>query len=195
MHFIYRLLLATLLLLSINLSAIAADKPTATITTNKGNIVLELYPEQAPITVANFIKYAESGFYDGTIFHRVIKNFMVQGGGFTKDMQRKPTNPPIKLESGNGLYNDRWTVAMARTSEFNSATSQFFINVKTNSFLDKGPSEPGGYAVFAKVIDGKSTIRKMTEAKVERTRMSEALPKKAIIIESVKITQADTKPE
>ena len=131
-------LFIAIIALVVSFSALAADRPTATITTNKGNIVFELYPEQAPITVANFIEYAQSGFYEGTIFHRVIKNFMVQGGGFTKDMQRKKTNPPIKLESGNGLYNDRWTVAMARTNELDSATSQFFINVKTNTFLDKG---------------------------------------------------------
>lgn len=194
MLYISRLFIATLALI-VSFSALAADRPTATITTNKGKIVFELYPEQAPITVANFIDYAESGFYDGTIFHRVIKNFMVQGGGFTKDMQRKKTNPPIKLESGNGLYNDRWTVAMARTNELDSATAQFFINVKTNTFLDKAPNQPGGYAVFAKVIDGKSVIRKMVEVKVQRTSMSEALPVKPIIIESVTISQPEQSAE
>ena len=169
----------------------ADNNPTATIKTNKGSITIQLYPEQAPATVKNFIDYAESGFYSNTIFHRVIKNFMIQGGGFDTSFQRKATNPPIPLEAGNGLNNDRWTVAMARTSDPNSATSQFFINVKTNSNLDRKSNRPGdeGYAVFAEVIEGKSTIRKIIQAPVVRTQISEAQPVKPIIIESVTINK------
>jgi len=128
--------------------------------TSRGNIEIELDRENAPLTVENFVNYVNSGFYDGTIFHRVIDGFMIQGGGFTPDGKEKSTNPPIKLESDNGLSNSMGTIAMARTSDPNSATSQFFINVADNKFLDYGPNNDG-YAVFGKVVSGISTVNKI----------------------------------
>ena len=133
------------------------------IETNKGNIEIELYKE-TPITTKNFLEYVEQGFYDGTIFHRVIPNFMIQGGGFTPDGSQKNTNAPIKLETKPELKNELGTVAMARTPDPNSATSQFFINVANNYFLDAGPGNPG-YAVFGKVISGMDVVNQIKEVK------------------------------
>jgi len=130
--------------------------------TSMGDIVLELDKDKAPKTVDNFVQYVKAGHYDGTIFHRVIPDFMVQGGGMKPDMSEKPTRPPIPLESRNGLSNVRGTVAMARTMVPNSATAQFFINLKDNSFLDQPNARDGeGYAVFGKVIDGMDTVDKI----------------------------------
>lgn len=125
--------------------------------TSMGSIKLELYEDKAPVTVQNFRAYIESGHYNGTVFHRVIDNFMIQGGGFSQNMQQKPTMPPIKNEADNGLKNDRGTIAMARTSERDSATSQFFINVKDNDFLNNGARD-FGYAVFGKVVEGMDVV-------------------------------------
>jgi peptidyl-prolyl cis-trans isomerase A (cyclophilin A) len=137
---------------------------TVKLTTSQGEIVVKLDAEKAPKSVANFLGYAKSGFYDGTIFHRVIDGFMIQGGGFTADMQQKPTKPPISLESRNGLSNKRGTVAMARTSDPNSATAQFFINVKDNAFLDQPNARDGeGYAVFGQVIKGMDVVDKIKQ--------------------------------
>ena len=127
-----------------------APNPVVKMETTKGDIIIELNAEKAPITVANFLKYAKSGYYNDTIFHRVIKDFMIQGGGFTPDMQQKKTKPPIKNEASNGLRNNRGTIAMARTNAPDSATSQFFINHKDNQFLNAGVGK-AGYAVFEKV--------------------------------------------
>lgn len=151
------------------------------LTTSMGAITLELNQEKAPISTENFVKYVQSGHYSGTIFHRIIDGFMVQGGGMTKDMQQKPNNPPIKNESTNGLKNDLYTVAMARTGVRDSATSQFFINVKNNDFLNySGESPQGfGYAVFGKVIEGTDVVDKM---KVVKTRQGD-VPLEAITIE------------
>ena len=132
-------------------------RPTVVIETSKGNIKVELNPERAPITVKNYLQYVDDKFYDGTIFHRVMQNFMIQGGGFTPDMNEKPNRPPIKLESGNGLANLRGAIAMARTNNPNSATSQLYINDKTNQFLDKSLRSPG-YAVFGKVVEGLDVV-------------------------------------
>jgi cyclophilin family peptidyl-prolyl cis-trans isomerase len=133
--------------------------------TSMGNIIIELNEKAAPVTVKNFLAYVEEGFYEGTIFHRVIPNFMIQGGGFISDMQQKKTHPPIVNEASNGLKNDRGTIAMARTSNPNSATSQFFINHKNNDFLNyTGPSNPG-YAVFGKVIEGMDVVDKIAAVK------------------------------
>ena len=130
--------------------------------TSAGDIVVELDAAKAPKTVANFLQYVKSGHYDGTIFHRVIDNFMIQGGGMTTDMKEKETRAPIPLESRNGLTNQRGTLAMARTSDPNSATSQFFINVKDNDFLNQEKSRDGnGYAVFGKVIEGMDVVDKI----------------------------------
>ncbi|MFB1034838.1 MAG: peptidylprolyl isomerase, partial [Sinobacterium sp.] len=137
-------------ILILPISALAADKPVVVLETNFGNIEISLNEERAPITVANFLSYVDEGFYDNTIFHRVIPNFMIQTGGFDKSMQEKANKSPIKNESANRLHNDRYTVAMARTNDPDSATSQFFINVRTNSSLDFSRSKPG-YAVFGDV--------------------------------------------
>jgi peptidyl-prolyl cis-trans isomerase A (cyclophilin A) len=135
----------------------AVKKPYVTFKTNQGDFVLELEPTKAPITVANFLGYVEQGYYKGTIFHRVIKDFMVQGGGFTENMTRKATGPEIKNEADNGLFNNKGTIAMARTAKVDSATSQFFINVKNNYFLNNGYRD-FGYAVFGKVVKGMDII-------------------------------------
>ena len=154
-----KIILATLALL-LCCEASAAD-PQVEIRTNMGVIILELYPENAPATVENFLQYVKDGHYNGTIFHRVIDNFMIQGGGFTKDMSQKPTLAPIKNESTNGLKNDNYTVAMARTNVRDSATSQFFINVKDNDFLNYVDDMRPGYAVFGRVTEGMETVNKI----------------------------------
>jgi cyclophilin family peptidyl-prolyl cis-trans isomerase len=130
------------------------------LTTSMGPITLALDNAKAPISTANFVKYIEAGFYTGTLFHRVIDNFMIQGGGFTKDMVQKPTDVPIKNEGANGLTNDNYTIAMARTNAPDTATSQFFINVKNNDMLNAAAPKPG-YAVFGKVIEGTETVDKI----------------------------------
>lgn len=173
-------------------SAHATDKtapqknPIAIIHTSKGPITIELYAQQAPITVANFINYAETGFYNDTIFHRVIKRFMIQGGGFTQEMQRKNTLAPIINESGNGLHNDRWTVAMARTQDPDSATSQFFINTKMNANLDSKGKRPG-YAVFAIVTDGQYVVKSIEKTPTMTLGRYADVPVEAVIIERVEI--------
>lgn len=140
----------------------AQDAPKVKLATSMGDIVLQLDPAKAPKSVENFLAYVNAKHYDGTIFHRVINNFMIQGGGFTPDMKQKPTNPPIPLEAKNGLKNDLYTVAMARTPNPNSATAQFFINVKNNDFLNAANSPDGnGYAVFGKVISGTEVVDKI----------------------------------
>jgi cyclophilin family peptidyl-prolyl cis-trans isomerase len=155
------------------------------LTTSMGPIVIELDKAKAPISTENFIKYVESGHYNGTIFHRVIDNFMIQGGGFTKDMAQKPTQAQIKNESTNGLKNDNYTVAMARTNVRDSATSQFFINVKDNDFLNYSGETPQGYgyAVFGKVVEGKDTVDKMKKVPTGNSGMHQNVPTTPIVIE------------
>ena len=156
-----RFLLAGLALLTLTLAGAAlAANPKVNMQTNKGLIVIELYPDQAPQSVANFLAYVDAGFYDGTIFHRVIPDFMIQGGGFTADLEKKATRDPIPNEADNGLKNERGTLAMARTNDPNSATAQFFINHKDNAFLDHSGKNPRGwgYAVFGRVTDGMSVV-------------------------------------
>ena len=157
--------------------------------TSMGDIVIELNPEKAPITVNNFLGYVSSGFYDGLIFHRIIKGFMIQGGGFTPDMDQKKTNAPIKIESSNGLSNDRGTIAMARTSVPDSATSQFFINHANNDFLNyAGPGNPG-YAVFGKVIEGMDVVDKIADVKTTRRNGMDDVPVEPVVIESAVIVE------
>ena len=132
------------------------------LSTNVGDITLELFADKAPVSVKNFLAYVDAGFYDGTIFHRVIPEFMIQCGGFTPDMMQKKTNAPIKNEADNGLSNEPYTIAMARTSDINSATSQFFINLADNVFLDHGKRD-FGYAVFGKVTQGTDVVDKIAE--------------------------------
>ena len=155
------------------------------LTTSQGPIVLELDEGKAPVTVANFLKYVDSGHYNGTIFHRVIDGFMVQGGGFTRDMKQKPTQPTIKNESTNGLKNDNYTVAMARTGVRDSATSQFFINVKDNDFLNYSGENPQGwgYAVFGKVVEGKDIVDKIRKVATGNAAGHQNVPTQAVVIE------------
>lgn len=154
------------------------------IKTNFGEIEVELFDEKAPVTVENFLRYADEGHYDGTIFHRVIANFMIQGGGFDQGMSQKPTHDPIKNEADNGLKNVTGTLAMARTSVVDSATSQFFINVKDNAFLDHG-SRDFGYAVFGKVVAGMDVVTKIEQVPTTRKNGMSDVPAEPVIIESI----------
>jgi peptidyl-prolyl cis-trans isomerase B (cyclophilin B) len=172
-----------------NLSA--AGNPTALIHTSMGDIKLELDAENAPISVENFINYANSGFYDGTIFHRVISTFMIQGGGFTPDMQKKPTGEPIANEAGNGLKNLSGTVAMARTNDPHSATAQFFINTQDNPNLNFGGgtnSRTWGYAVFGKVIEGMDVVIDIRFVETTSMPPFSDVPKVPVVIESIVIS-------
>ncbi len=158
---IFRFLLALVAALSLGASAPALAQKVR-LATSAGDIVIELDAAKAPKTVDNFLQYVKAGHYDGTVFHRVIENFMIQGGGMTSDLKEKPTRAPIGLESRNGLMNQRGTVAMARTSDPNSATAQFFINVRDNAFLNQAQSQDGnGYAVFGKVVAGMDVVDKI----------------------------------
>lgn len=148
--------------LALPLAAAAQDKaPRVRLTTSLGDVIVELDPQKAPKTVENFLQYVRDKHYDGTVFHRVIGNFMIQGGGFTADMQQKPTRAPVPLEATNGLKNDRGTIAMARTSNPNSATSQFFINVVDNAGLNAPSPDGFGYTVFGKVVAGMDVVDKI----------------------------------
>ena len=163
----------------------AGAAPKVRMKTSLGDVVIELYPEKAPKTVANFLKYVDDGFYSDTIFHRVIPGFMIQGGGFEKNMSQKKTREPIELESRNGLKNDRGTIAMARTSVPNSATAQFFINTVNNNGLNYPQPDGNGYAVFGKVIEGLDTVDKIAGVKTGRAGMHGDVPVEPVIIESV----------
>ncbi len=154
--------------------------------TNHGDITIELFEKEAPESVRNFLEYVESGHYAGTIFHRVIDGFMIQGGGFSSDMRRKDTRQPIKNEAANGLKNDKYTLAMARTSVPDSATSQFFINTADNAFLNREKSQDGvGYAVFGKVIDGIEVVDKIGKVKTGNKSGMGDVPIEPVVIESV----------
>ena len=157
--------------------------------TSEGNIVIELYEDKAPETVANFLQYVRDGFFDGTIFHRVIPGFMIQGGGFEPDMTQKPTRAPIKNEADNGLKNEVGTLAMARTPDPNSATAQFFINVKDNGFLNySSPTPQGwGYTVFGKVIEGMDVVHKIEQVKTTNRAGHQDVPEKAVVIEKISV--------
>ncbi|MFN4148346.1 MAG: peptidylprolyl isomerase [Rhodocyclaceae bacterium] len=159
------------------------------LTTSLGTITLELDAEKAPKTVANFIDYVKAGHYDGTIFHRVIDGFMIQGGGFTSGMKQKPTRAPIENEAANGLKNLRGTIAMARTSDPHSATAQFFINVADNDFLDfRAPSGNGwGYCVFGKVVEGMDVVDKIKSVRTGNRGFHQDVPIEDIVIEKVEI--------
>jgi len=164
----------------------AADNPQVTISTSKGDIRLELFADQAPLTVENFLQYAREGFYAGTIFHRVISYFMIQGGGMTADMVKKPTRDPIRNEADNGLKNERGTIAMARTTDPHSATAQFYINVEHNPSLDHtgtANSRQWGYCVFGRVLEGMDVV---DEIRFVETSPSD-VPWQPVLIESVQI--------
>lgn len=159
--------------------------PIVVLETNLGTMHVELYPDKAPISVKNFMWYAKNKFFDNLIFHRVIPDFMIQGGGFTKDMKKKEPNAPIVNEADNGLKNDKYTLAMARTGEVNSATSQFFINLKDNSFLNfKNKTPQGyGYAVFGKVIKGMDIVDEIAKVKTTSKMGHDDVPVQPVIIE------------
>ena len=164
---------------------------TVTMDTSEGLITLELDSNKAPATVANFIEYAKAGHYDGTIFHRVIAGFMIQGGGFDTDMKQKKTNAPIKNEADNGLKNSTGTIAMARTGDPHSATAQFFINVKDNTFLNhSAPTAQGwGYAVFGKVVDGMDAVRSIEKVSTGNTGGHQDVPVEAVVINKVSVEE------
>ncbi|MBS4168411.1 peptidylprolyl isomerase [Parachlamydia sp. AcF125] len=165
-----------------------AEKEVVIMATSLGEIKLELFSKEAPLTVKNFLDYVESEFYDHTIFHRVIDGFMIQGGGFTKEFQQKPTKAPIKNEAGNNLSNKRGTIAMARTSEPNSATAQFFINVADNHFLDHRGETPRdfGYCVFGQVISGMNVVDQIRQVKTGSYAGHSDVPKETVEIISVR---------
>jgi cyclophilin family peptidyl-prolyl cis-trans isomerase len=159
--------------------------PTVALDTNHGTIVLELFQAEAPKTVQNFLDYVAAGFYDGTLFHRVIPNFMIQGGGFDTQERQKPTRAQVANEADNGVTNQRGTIAMARTGDPHSATAQFFINLKDNGFLNHTGKNPQGwgYTVFGKVVEGMDVVDKIAKVSTSRGSISEAVPAEAVIIQ------------
>lgn len=165
----------------------AAANPQVAIRTSMGEIVVELYPDKAPKTVENFLQYVRDDHYSGTIFHRVIGNFMIQGGGFTADLKQKPTRAPIPLESRNGLKNERGAVAMARTSVPDSATAQFFINVVDNPRLDYPNPDGNGYAVFGRVIEGMDVVDAIRAVETTTSGGHQNVPVKPVLIKSARI--------
>lgn len=174
--------------LTVTSSALAADHPRVVLDTSKGKIVLELDADKAPRTVTNFLTYVDAGFYDGTIFHRVIPGFMIQGGGFTAEMQQKQTRAPIQNEADNGLQNGRGTIAMARTPDPNSATAQFFINTVDNDFLNHKSKSPQGwgYAVFGRVVEGIDVVDEISRVKTVSRGMHRDIPVEPVVIVSAK---------
>lgn len=177
--------------LSTSMAAWAAN-PAVEMKTSAGVVMLELYPEKAPKTVANFLQYVQDGFYKGTTFHRVIDEFMIQGGGFDAEMREKPTHAPIQNEADNGLKNAAGTIAMARTPNPHSASAQFFINLKNNVFLDfRSPDPQGyGYCVFGKVTKGFETVQAIAKAPKKSAGMHADVPQQPIVIESMRVVDA-----
>jgi len=164
-----------------------AKNPVVLMETSMGNVKIQLDPQKAPISVQNFLDYVKSGFYNGTIFHRVIPGFMVQGGGFTADMKQKATKSPIKNEGGNGLKNDRGTIAMARTENPNSATAQFFINFANNESLNRPSPDGFGYAVFGKVTEGMNVVDKIVQVPTGYKMGMGDVPVASVVIKSMKV--------
>jgi len=179
-------LLAAAAALFVSLSAWAAN-PMVEMKTNQGTITIELYADKAPKTVENFVQYVKDGFYNGTIFHRVIDNFMIQGGGFESGMKEKPTRAPIQNEAKNGLKNQTGTLAMARTSDPHSASAQFFINLKDNAPLDYPSRDGWGYAVFGKVTQGMDVVNKVAKVPTGNSGFHQNVPTTPVVIESVKL--------
>jgi peptidyl-prolyl cis-trans isomerase B (cyclophilin B) len=179
-----RLLIMVLFGLAIAFSAAAGDNPKVVLETSKGKLVLELYAEKAPETVQNFLAYVDAGYYNNTVFHRVIPNFMIQGGGFTADMQKKKTRAPIRNEADNGLPNQRGTIAMARTPDPHSASAQFFINTKDNDFLNhNGKTAQGwGYAVFGHVVEGMQVVDDISKVRTVTRGRFRDVPAEVVII-------------
>ncbi|MBQ4133521.1 MAG: peptidyl-prolyl cis-trans isomerase [Desulfovibrionaceae bacterium] len=183
MKTILKIMILALLVLVVPANAVCADAPKVRLETNMGDIVLELDPARAPLTTENFLKYVESEHYDGTIFHRVIDGFMIQGGGFDEDMEQKETQyPPVRNEAANGLKNEKYSVAMARTADPHSATAQFFINVKNNTFLDYPGQDGWGYAVFGKVIEGQDIVDEIAKVETGNRGMHQDVPVDNVVI-------------
>ena len=169
--------------------AAAQDAPKVKFATSLGDFVVELNPGKAPRTVENFLKYVNDKHYDGTVFHRVIGNFMVQGGGFTPQMQQKPTRAPVPLEASNGLKNDRGTIAMARTGDPNSATAQFFVNVVDNAMLNAPNPDGHGYTVFGKVVSGMDTVDKIRNVPTGNMGPFQNVPATPVVIQSATVVK------
>jgi peptidyl-prolyl cis-trans isomerase B (cyclophilin B) len=188
-----RLILPMILILIFCLTgpAVAADKPQVVMETSKGVVVIELYAQKAPITTANFLAYVQGGFYDNTIFHRVIRGFMIQGGGLTADMRKKPNREPIRNEADNGLKNIAGTIAMARTGDPHSATAQFFINVKDNPFLDHRAKTPRGwgYCVFGRVIKGMDVVHAIENVPTGRQAGRADVPIEPVVIQHMTLVK------
>ncbi len=180
-------LIATLALTAFGNVSAAADAPRIKLITSMGDIVVELDPAKAPKSVDNFLQYVKDKHYNGTVFHRVIDGFMIQGGGFTTDMQQKPTRPPIPLEAGNGLKNDKYTIAMARTGNPDSATSQFFINVKDNDMLNAPKPDGHGYTVFGKVVSGTEVVDKIRAVRTGNKAGMQDVPVEPVTLQSATI--------
>jgi cyclophilin family peptidyl-prolyl cis-trans isomerase len=178
-------ILASLLGIAAAAGAAQGANPMVIIETSMGTIKVELFEDKAPVTVKNFLAYVDDKHYDGTIFHRVISNFMIQGGGFDEGFKEKSTKAPIKNEAGNGLSNKRGTLAMARTNDPDSATAQFFISVKDNDFLDKS-ARGAGYAVFGKVVEGMDVVDKIKAVATGNKRGHQDVPNENVVIKSVK---------
>ncbi len=160
--------------------------------TTHGGFTIELYEKEAPQTVANFLKYVDDGFFDGTIFHRIVPGFVIQGGGLTADFSQKKTRPPVQNESDNGLRNERGTLSMARTNDIHSATSQFFVNLADNAFLDHKPKQPG-YAVFARVTEGLESVDKIAAVRTGRRQGYTDAPLEDVIIQSARRVESAKK--
>lgn len=182
MHRLFLLLFAFVF----SVSAYAAN-PRVEMKTSQGTMIIELYQDKAPKSVENFLQYAKDGFFDGTIFHRVIPDFMIQGGGFGPDMKQKATRAPIPNEAKNGLKNELGTLAMARTSDPHSASAQFFINLKHNSFLDFPSRDGWGYAVFGKVVQGFDVVETIAKLPTSNNGPHQNVPTKPLLIDSVKL--------
>ena len=181
---IARALVAALLVMGAAVTVNAAERSLVKMETSMGDIVIELFPDKAPLSAANFLRYVKAGTYNGTVFHRVINGFMIQGGGFDRDFQRRETFAPIRNEAKNGLKNTRYTLAMARTGEPHSATNQFFINVADNDFLNfRSESTQGwGYCVFGKVVDGASVVDAIKAVRVRDRMGHEKVPVEPVVI-------------
>ena len=188
MHCLF--LLAFAFLFSI---AAHAANPQLEVKTSQGTLIIELYQDKAPKSVENFLQYAKDGFFNGTVFHRVIPGFMIQGGGFTPDMKQKDTREPIQNEAKNGLKNELGTLAMARTGDPHSASAQFFINLKDNGFLDYPGRDGWGYAVFGKVVQGFDTVQKIATVPTANAGPHQNVPTTPVLIESVKLLPAPAK--
>ena len=180
-----RLLFLAIALLS-SFAACAAN-PQVEMKTSLGTLTIELYPDRAPKTVENFLQYARDGFFDGTVFHRVIPGFMIQGGGMSPELKEKPTRPPVPNEAKNGLKNETGTIAMARTADPHSASAQFFINLQNNGFLDYPGRDGWGYAVFGKVVQGLDVVEKIARVPTGNSGFHQNVPTKPVLIEAARV--------